>query len=66
MTTNKETNTMAAQINLTGAQAESLREVLTDHNDGDEVALTWQGGGDLVVAHSLATVTIDQDGEVVE
>jgi len=28
-----------AQINLTGAQAESLRAQLQDHNDGDEVTL---------------------------
>ena len=55
-----------AQINLTGAQAESLRAVLQDHNDGEEATLTWQGNADLVVAHSLATVTIEPDGEVVE
>ena len=55
-----------AQINLPGAQAESLRARLQDHNDGDEVTLTWQGNLDLVVAHSLATVTIEPDGEVVE
>lgn len=59
------------QLVLTGSQAESLREVLQDHNDGDDVVLTKQPGesanqATVYVAFALASYTIDAEGEIEE
>jgi hypothetical protein len=57
---------MTDQVLLSGDQAESLREALGHHCDGEQVLLTQQGDGSIVVAFNLATFTISPNGEVVE
>ena len=52
-----------AQINLTHLQAQTLIEALQDNIDGEDVLLTKQGTGDLVVAFSQATLVITDGGE---
>jgi len=55
------------QFTITGEQAESLRELLADHADGESVTLTKQGVGEtIVVAFSLATFEISGGGTVDE
>jgi hypothetical protein len=54
------------QFEISGAQARTLQEALTDAQDGSPVLFTKQDDGTLVVAFSLATYAIEDDGSIEE
>jgi hypothetical protein len=54
------------QITINGAQAHALMEALGNYADGESVLFTAGHDGSVVVAFSLVTLTIAEDGEVTE
>lgn len=54
------------QFQINGVQAMALRDVLSDHIDGEPVLITMQGDGSIVVAFNLATVEITTAGTTFE
>lgn len=57
---------MNGQITISGHQCDTLVEWLQDNADGEDVLITAQGDGSIVVAGTLSTATIDTAGEVDE
>jgi hypothetical protein len=54
----------ALTIGLNGAQSKALAEFISDNDDGEGIALTKQGNGDLYIAGTLASWNVTEAGEV--
>lgn len=57
---------MTATIGLNGAQTKALAEFISDHDDGEGIAITKQGNGEAYFAGSLTSWTVTEEGEVDE
>lgn len=50
------------QVSFNGLQAETLCHLMRDYIDGEDVVITAGHNGSVVVAFSMATITIDVNG----
>lgn len=56
-------NEIAISITLTGEQAQALVDILNNWMDGDDIQLTSQRDGDLVVGTQVVTFNVEPNGE---